>query len=298
MTESRPAALLLPVAALVTGMVSLQTGAAFAKSLFPLVGAAGVSALRVGFSALILLAVWRPWRRSLHAGEAGWILLYGAALGLMNLLFYMALRTIPLGPAVAIEFAGPLAVALAASRRPMDFLWIGLAVLGLWLLLPLGSASGGLGALDPVGVAYVLGAALAWALYILFGQRAGRAHGGQAVSLGMATAALVVAPFGLAEAGTGLFAPAVLASGLAVAVASSALPYSLEMFALRRLDRQSFGVLMSLEPAIASFAALIVLGEHLTAVQELAIACIIVASAGITVGSRRRARVGPGTAAP
>ncbi len=298
MTESRPAALLLPVAALVTGMVSLQTGAAFAKSLFPLVGAAGVSALRVGFSALILLAVWRPWRRSLHAGEAGWILLYGAALGLMNLLFYMALRTIPLGPAVAIEFAGPLAVALAASRRPMDFLWIGLAVLGLWLLLPLGGASGGLGALDPVGVAYVLGAALAWALYILFGQRAGRAHGGQAVSLGMATAALVVAPFGLTEAGTGLFAPAVLASGLAVAVASSALPYSLEMFALRRLDRQSFGVLMSLEPAIASFAALIVLGEHLTAVQGLAIACIIAGSAGITVGSRRRARVGPGTAAP
>ncbi|GJD56786.1 Threonine/homoserine exporter RhtA [Methylobacterium dankookense] len=298
MTESRPAALLLPVVALVAGMVSLQTGAAFAKSLFPLVGAAGVSALRVGFSALILLAVWRPWRRSLNARDAGWILLYGAALGLMNLLFYMALRTIPLGPAVAIEFAGPLAVALAASRRTADFLWIGLAVLGLWLLLPLGGASDGVGDLDPVGVAYVLGAALAWALYILFGQRAGRAHGGQAVSLGMTTAAVVVAPFGLAEAGSALFAAPVLVSGLAVAIASSALPYSLEMFALRRLDRQSFGVMMSLEPAIAALAALIVLGEHLTALQWFAIACVIAASAGITLGSRRRGRAVPEVGAP
>ena len=292
MTEPRPAALLLPVAALVAGMVSLQTGAAFAKSLFPLVGATGVSVLRVGFSALILVAVWRPWRRSLPLREAGWILLYGAALGVMNLLFYLALRTIPLGPAVAIEFAGPLAVALAASRRAADLAWIALAVLGLWLLLPLGGASGGVGDLDPVGVAYALGAALAWALYILFGQRAGRAHGGQAVSLGMATAALVVAPFGLVEAGADLFAPAVLASGLVVAVASSALPYSLEMFALRRLDRQSFGVMMSLEPAIAALAALAVLGERLTAVQGLAIACVIAASAGITLGSRRRAQPG------
>ena len=287
MTEPRPAALLLPVAALVVGMISLQTGAAFAKSLFPVVGAAGVSTLRVGFSALILLAVWRPWRRSLSPRDAGWILLYGGALGLMNLLFYLALRTVPLGPAVAIEFAGPLAVALLSSRRAADVLWIGLAVLGLWLLLPLGGPAGGAGGLDPVGVAYALGAALAWALYILFGQRAGRAHGGQAVSLGMATAALVIAPFGLAEAGTGLFVPAVLASGLVVAVASSALPYSLEMFALRRLDRQSFGVLMSLEPAIAALAALPLLGEVPSPLQGLAILCVSAASIGMTVRARR-----------
>ena len=275
---------LLPVAALVAGMVSLQSGAAFAKSLFPAVGASGVSALRVGFSALILLALWRPWRRSLAARDAGWIVLYGAALGLMNLLFYRALLTIPLGPAVAIEFAGPLAVALSASRRLADLAWIGLAVLGLGLLLPLGGA----GALDPGGVAYALGAALAWALYILFGQRAGRLHGGQAVALGMATAALVIAPFGLAEAGTALFAPATLAGGLVVAVMSSALPYSLEMVALRRLDRQAFGVMMSLEPAIASLAALALLGERLSLVQWFAIGCVIAASVGITARSRPR----------
>ncbi|WP_342105451.1 DMT family transporter [Methylobacterium sp. SI9] len=264
-------------------MVSLQCGATFAKSLFPAVGPAGTSSLRVGFSALILIAAWRPWRRSLSTREAGWIALYGAALGAMNLLFYLALARLPLGPAVAIEFAGPLAVALIASRRASDFLWIGLAVLGLMLLLPIATTDG----LDPVGVALDLGAALCWALYILFGQRAGRVDGGQAVSLGMLTAALVVAPFGVAEAGSSLLAPGILIAGLAVAVMSSALPYSLEMVALRRLDRKSFGVLMSLEPAVAACAGLTLLGERISLVQSLAIGLVIAASVGITVGSRR-----------
>jgi inner membrane transporter RhtA len=280
-----PSAVALSVAALVAGMVSLQCGATFAKSLFPAIGAAGTSALRVGFSALILIAVWRPWRRSLPAREAGWIALYGSALGLMNLLFYLALARLPLGPAVAIEFVGPLAVALIASRRRSDFLWIGLAILGLMLLLPIATTDG----LDHVGVALDLGAALAWALYILFGQRAGRVDGGQAVSLGMLTAALVAAPFGVAEAGASLLAPEILLSGLAVAIMSSALPYSLEMVALRRLDRKSFGVLMSLEPAVAACAGLVLLGERISAVQWLAISLVIAASVGITVGSRRSA---------
>jgi inner membrane transporter RhtA len=275
--------LLLPVAALLAGMVSLQCGATFAKSLFPAVGAAGTSALRVGFSAVILVAVWRPWRRTLAARDAGWIALYGGVLGLMNLLFYLALARLPLGPAVAIEFAGPLAVALVASRRRSDFLWIGVAVTGLALLLPVGPTAG----LDPIGVALDLGAALAWALYILFGQRAGRVDGGQAVSLGMLAAALVVAPIGLAEAGIGLFAPQILAVGFVVAMMSSALPYSLEMAALRRLDRKSFGVLMSLEPAVGACAGLALLGERITAIQWLAIGLVIAASVGITAGSRR-----------
>ncbi|MCJ2138226.1 DMT family transporter [Methylobacterium sp. J-026] len=272
----------LSVAALVAGMVSLQCGATFAKSLFPAVGAAGTASLRVGFSALILIALWRPWRRSLPLREAGWIALYGTALGLMNLLFYLALARLPLGPAVAIEFAGPLAVALVASRRRSDFLWIGVAVLGLTLLLPIGTGDG----LDPLGIALDLGAALAWALYILFGQRAGRADGGQAVSLGMLTAALVVAPFGVAEAGAGLLAPGILTAGLAVALMTSALPYSLEMVALRRLDRKSFGVLMSLEPAVATCAGLALLGERISAVQGIAIGLVIAASVGITARSR------------
>ncbi|MHB2209562.1 EamA family transporter [Methylobacterium sp. CM6257] len=266
-------------------MVSLQFGATFAKSLFSSVGAAGTSSLRVGFSALILMAVWRPWRRTLPAREAGWIALYGAALGLMNLLFYLALARLPLGPAVAIEFLGPLTVALIASRRRSDFLWIGLAVLGLGLLLPISSTGG----LDPVGILLDLGAALAWALYILFGQRAGRVDGGQAVSLGMLAAATVVAPFGLAEAGSDLLTPGILLAGLAVALMSSALPYSLEMVALRRLDRKSFGVLMSLEPAVAACAGFLLLGERISAVQWLAIGLVITASVGMTAGLRRSA---------
>ena len=281
----KPGDAAISVAALITGMVSLQCGATFAKSLFPALGAAGTSSLRVGFSALILLALWRPWRRSLPLREAGWIALYGAALGVMNLLFYLALARLPLGPAVAIEFAGPLAVALIASRRASDFLWIGLAVIGLMLLLPIATTDG----LDPIGVVLDLGAAAAWALYILFGQRAGRIDGGQAVSLGMLTAALVVAPFGVAEAGSGLLAPGILLAGLAVAVMSSALPYSLEMVALRRLDRKNFGVLMSLEPAVAACAGLMLLGERISLVQWLAIGLVIAASVGITLGSRRPA---------
>ena len=272
----------LPILSLVAGMISIQSGTALAKGLFPIVGATGVTALRVGFSALILLAVWRPRRRSPERGEIGAIVLYGAALGLMNLLFYLALRTIPLGIAVAIEFTGPLAVALAGSRRGLDFAWIGLAVLGLGLLLPLGETA----PLDPTGTALALGAGLCWAAYIVFGQRAGRAGGGRAVSLGMTVAALVVMPVGLTEAGTDLFTTTTLTMGLVIAVLSSALPYSLEMFALTRLPRPAFGVLMSLEPAVAALAALAFLDERLTAVQVGAIGCIVAASAGITLANR------------
>lgn len=285
--------LLLPVAALLTGMVSLQGGAAIAKSLFPSVGAAGTASLRVGFSALVLLAVWRPWRRSLAWRDAGWIALYGAALGVMNLLFYLALTRLPIGPAVAIEFTGPLVLAIAGSRRKADLAWIGLAVLGLGLLLPFG----GVGGLDPLGIALALAAGAAWALYILFGQRAGRGHGGQAVALGMAAAALVAVPTGLAQAGTALFAPPILAAGFAIAILSSALPYSLEMVALRRLDRTTFGVLMSLEPALAALLGFVVIDEELTPVQWLAIALVIIASAGITATRRPRA-MGDETPAP
>lgn len=276
--------MLLPLLALVAGMISIQVGAALAKSLFPVVGASGVTALRVGISAVILVAAWCPWRRHLALADARAIVLYGGALGAMNLLFYQSLRTIPLGVAVAIEFVGPLSVALFSSRRSADFAWIGLAVIGLGLLLPLHDQA----TIDPLGAAYALAAGVCWALYIVFGQRAGQAHGGQAVSLGMAVAALLAAPFGIVEAGAKLLEPQALLTGLIVAVMSSALPYSLEMYGLRRLPRQVFGVTMSLEPAVAALAALVVLGERLSPLQGVAIGCVIAASAGITAGSRRR----------
>ncbi|MCC0808768.1 DMT family transporter [Methylobacterium sp. W2] len=279
---------LAPVAALVGSILSLVIGTSFAKQLFPVIGAEGTSAYRVTLAALLLLAVWRPWRRTLGRRDAGVVVLYGLVLGGMNLLFYLSLRTIPLGLAIAIEFVGPLTVAVASSRRAVDLVWVALALLGLCLLLPLDRASAGL---DPVGVACALGAALCWALYILVGQRAGHLPGGQAVALGMSVAALVILPFGIAQAGMALLSPSLVMAGLAVAILSSAIPYSLEMVALRGLPRQTFGILLSLEPVCGALAGFLILGERLTPLQGAAIACIMAASVGSTVGAYRAKRV-------
>lgn len=274
---------LLPVAAVVASIVSLSVGTSYAQRLFPLVGAEGTTSLRVGFAALMLLALWRPWRRPLALHDALTVALYGAVLGAMNLVFYLSLRTLPFGIAVAVEFTGPLAVATLSSRRPLDFLWVGLAVLGLARLLPLG---GGVGPLDPAGLGYAGAAAFAWALYIVLGQRAGRRRGNDAAALGMAVAAVVVIPFGVARAGSALLSPAVLAAGLAVALLSGAVPMSLEMYALRRLPRQTFGVLLSVEPAVSALAGLLVLGQVLAPSQWLSIGAIVAASVGSAATAR------------
>lgn len=285
-TASAPAASTLrPAAAVVAGIASMCVGTSFAKQLFPLVGAEGTTTLRVGFSAVLLLAAWRPWRTRVTARHAGALALYGVAVGILNLLFYMALRTIPFGIAVAIEFAGPLTVATLSSRRPLDALWVGLALLGLSQLLPIGPRSA---PLDPVGLAYAAGAAVAWALYIVFGQRAGRVRGPDAVAIGTAVAALVVTPFGIARAGAALLDPALLPLGLGVALLSSALPFSLEMYALRRLPRQTFGILLSVEPAVAALAGLVALGEALTPAQWTGIAAVVLASVGSASTAGRR----------
>lgn len=282
MSQASPTAPMLraltPYAALIGAIVSLCVGTSFAKQLFPLVGAQGATAYRVGFSALLLCLIWRPWRTKLSRDDLMRLALYGAVLGLMNLSFYMAIRTIPLGLAIAIEFIGPLSLALIHSRRLIHFLWIGLAGLGLLLLLPLRDASH---ALDPVGVAFAGAAAVFWALYIILGKRTGRLPAGQSVALGMSTAALVVVPFGLVEAGATLFNPALLGLGLVVAIVSSAIPYSLEMIALRGIPKRSFGVMLSLEPAAGALAGLAILGEHLALSQWLAIGLIIAASVGV-----------------
>lgn len=290
MSQSRASqsATLIAVLALIGSMASLCVGTSFAKSLFTEVGAQGTTALRVGFSALILLAVWRPWRFPLSGQHARAIALYGASLGATNLLFYMALRSIPLGLCIAIEFMGPLTVAVLSSRRAIDFLWIAFAVVGLLLLLPIGEAATHL---DPVGIGYAVAAGVGWALYIVFGQMAGSAHGGQATSLGLTMAAIVVMPFGLAHAGTTMFSPALLISGLAVGILSSAIPYSLEMVSLKRLPRRTFGILLSMEPAMGALAGLVFLHEQLSLIQWLAIGSIIVASIGCTLTARGKRHV-------
>jgi inner membrane transporter RhtA len=269
------------VGSAVVAMISFQVGATFAKQLIPAIGAPGTAALRLGLSALIVVILQRPWR--VIPSRTAWpvVLAYGVSLGAMNSVFYLALRTIPLGVAVALEFTGPLAVAVLASRRRLDYLWVVLAAAGLLLLLPITSASA---ALDPAGVAYALAAGVGWALYIVFGQKAGRAHGTSASAWGLIIAALLTMPIGAVDAGRALLAPRVLPFGVAVAVFSSALPYTLEMIALRRLSAKAFGTLMSFEPAIAAIAGVIVLHEHLTALQYLAIAAIIAASVGAVAG--------------
>lgn len=275
MSAARP--LLLPYAALIGAIVTLCVGTSLAKGLFPIVGAQGTSAYRVGFAALILMLVWRPWNHPISRADLGRVALYGAVMGVLNLSFYMAIRTVPLGVAVAIEFIGPLAVSVASSRKLIHFVWIGLAVLGLGLLLPIDP---GAKPLDPVGVGFACVAAVMWALYIILGKRTGHLHAGRSVALGMVAAALIVVPIGVASAGTALFQPRLIALGLVAAVMSSAIPYSLEMIALRAIPKRSFGVMLSLEPAAGALAGLVILREHLAATQWLAIAAIVAASAG------------------
>ena len=288
MRSSRHAAL-IPMLAILGAVTALGLGTSWAKhSLFPVVGAQGTTAVRVGFSALLLLLFWRPWRWALSGADARTVALYGAALGAMNLCFYMSLRTIPFGIAVAIEFAGPLAVALFSSRRPLDFLWVLLAAAGLALLLPLGHD---VSTLDPAGVLFALAAAVFWATYIIFGKRASHLHAGHSVSLGLFVAALVVVPVGVAHAGGALLSPVILATGLGVALISSAIPISLEMVALKRLSPQAFGIMASMEPAVAALLALALLGEYLSAMQWLAIALIVAASVGSSVTAQRGKRV-------
>jgi len=258
-------------------MACFQLGATLAKGLFPIVGPGGTAALRLAIASVILLAVWRPWHIRFTRRQLGIVVVYGVAMGLMNFFFYLALSYIPLGVTMALEFTGPLGVALFASRRAIDFLWILLAALGLAALLPFGLSGAPLSGL---GIAYALGAGACWALYIVFGRSAGTAHGGQITSLGTAIGACVIVPIGFAHSGTQLFSPAILPIATGVAVLSSALPYSLEMFALPQIPTRTFGVLMSLNPALGALAGLVLLHESLTLVQWTAIASIVAASAG------------------
>ncbi|WP_285021283.1 DMT family transporter [Novosphingobium sp. fls2-241-R2A-195] len=266
-----------PYAALICSMTAFCVGTSYGKQLFPIVGATGAIAYRVGFSALLLLLIFRPWRAPLTRADLFATMRYGAVLGLMNLSFYLAIRTIPLGLAIAIEFLGPLTVSLLYSRRPGQFAMVAMAAAGLVLLLPLHASPH---ALDPVGVGFALMAGLCWGLYIVFGKKTTHLPGGQAVALGMATGALVVVPIGIVEAGTTLLNPSLMLVGLAMAVLSSALPYSLEMIALKQIPANRFGVLMSLEPAAGALAGVVLLGEHLVPVQWLAVALVVAASVG------------------
>ncbi|WP_337187829.1 EamA family transporter [Phenylobacterium sp.] len=267
--------------------VSINVGAALGKGLFSQVGPEGVAALRTSIAAIVLLAIARPWAARLDRGQVAWLVLYGLALGGMNLLIYWAIERIPIGIAVTIEVSGPLVVVLLGSRSARDLLWLALAATGVLLLVPWPGAGA---ALDAQGVLYAAGAAFCWALYILFGKRASQVESTKAVALGMVVACLVTVPSGLSAAGSELFSVHVLSLGLVVALLSSALPYLLEMKALERLTSRVFGLVTSSAPAIAALVGFIMLGERLAIAQWVAVALMVAASAGASISARSSQR--------
>jgi inner membrane transporter RhtA len=280
---TRAAAAVPPPALLLVSIVSIQLGAAVAVNLFPILGTVATTFLRLAFAAVLLVVAARhtiAWRAA--RPQTLPLLLYGTILGVMNLCFYAAISRIPLGIAVAIEFVGPLGLAVAASRRPRDFAWIGLAVLGVVLLTPeIGST------LDPVGVALAGAAGLCWVGFIVLSRRLGRSlPGNSGLAIGMAVAAFVVLPVELAVGGLGRLDPALLVAALAVAILSTALPLSLEFEALKRLTARTYGILVTMEPAVAAVVGALLLGQALGPQGVLAIACVTIAALGVTISDR------------
>lgn len=284
--------ILLPISGLLVAMLSISTGAAIAKGLFPILGAQGTTAVRFAVALPIMFILLRGWRARIT--QDNWRVLgtYGVTLCGMNLFFYIAMKTLPLGVTSAIQFMGPLSVSVLFSRSGRDLAWAALAAAGLLLLAPLTASPD---ALDPVGILWALGSATCWALYIVYGQKAGLQHGTQTAALGMAIAALVAFPFGVAEAGSSLLDIDLLPLIVTVALLSSAIPITLEMFSLQRLPTRTFGVLMSIEPVIGALVGFIVLHEALTMRQMLAIALVVAACAGAALSARPKVEVPPQT---
>jgi len=269
----------LGIIAITTSIISVNAGAAFAKNLFPIVGAAGMTTLRIGFAALLLMLISHVWIKTSKPHNLKIVVLYGIILGIMNLLIYQAFARIPIGIAIAIEILGPLAVVLASAKRVIDFIWFVLALGGLVLFLPLTTHET---ALDGLGIAFAIGAAVSWACYILVGKKLSTHSTLHTVALGLVIASCISMPFGIAEAGSTLLSPSVLLSGFLVALFSSALPFPLEMMALKRLPTHLFSIIVSASPIIAALCGWIILGEELLVHQWIAIVLIVIAIAGST----------------
>jgi inner membrane transporter RhtA len=269
------------VALIIMSMLSLVSGASLAKQLFIAIGTESTSVIRLAVAAFFLLIIWRPWRTKLNRGQLKIIATYGICLGVMNFLFYLAIARLPLGIAIAIEFIGPLSVAIYLSRKAFDFLWAILAITGVVLILPISNTQE---SIDIIGVVYALGAAAAWALYITQGKKAASAtHSGVVTSLGMSAGLVAVFPFGATNIPLIFSSSTLIFTAIGVGILSSAIPYSLEMIALKKLASKHFSLLMSMEPAIGAIAGYFYLNEKLSLMQILAIFCIIAASVGSTL---------------
>jgi inner membrane transporter RhtA len=271
-----------PVTAVILAIISVQSGAAIAKGLFPAIGAAGTASLRIGISAIILLAIYRPNLFKITANQWKFVIPYGLSLGAMNLIFYLAIERIPLGLAVTLEFVGPLLVAVWGSKRLIDFLWILLAAAGIVLIAPWTNNG-----IDVLGMLFALLAGGFWAAYIVLGGKTSKImKGGDAVATGMLFASIFLLPFGILGKGLNDLTPTFFYLGIALALLSSAIPFTLEMKALGQLPARTFSILMSLEPAAASICALIFLHEFLSLNEVLAVICVVIASAGSTMTSK------------
>ena len=272
-----------PIYAVLLAIISVQSGAAIAKTLFPTIGAAGTASIRIGFSAIILLLAYRPNLKAITPQQWKIVVPYGLSLGAMNLIFYLAIERIPIGLAVTLEFVGPLLVAIIGSRRLVDYCWVLLAAAGIVLIAPWTNNS-----IDTLGVVFALLAGALWASYIVLGGKVSKImNGGQAVATGMLFAAILILPFGFFENGLANLTPKLLGMGVALALLSSAIPFTLEMKALGQLPPRTFSILMSLEPAAASICAFIFLQEHLNFNQILAVVCVVIASVGSTLTAKR-----------
>lgn len=272
-----------PVPAVLLSIISVQGGAAIAKGIFPVLGAAATASLRIVLSAVILVLFNRPKVKNLSFKQWKYVALYGLTLGAMNLIFYMALARIPLGLGVTLEFIGPLVLALIGSKRLLDYVWIILAAVGIALIAPWSNNG-----LDLIGVLLALTAGGFWAGYIVMGGRISKImDGGQAVSLGMIFASALVLPFAIAGGLLTNLKPGLLLAGFALALLSSAIPFTLEISALRKLPAKTFSVLMSLEPAAAALSGLIFLHEYLSLPQWLAVLLVVIASAGATLTKKK-----------
>ena len=270
----------LGILALFGSSLSVNAGAAFAKHLFPIVGASGMTTLRIGFAALFLMFVSYVWKKKpSKPHDYKTLLLYGTILGMMNLLIYQAFAKIPIGIAIAIEILGPLAVVLANAKRFIDFVWFALALAGLALFLPIQKSEA---SLDIIGILFAIGAAVAWACYILVGKKLSHSSTLSSVAIGLCIATCVAAPFGIWEAGMTLLSPSILWFGLLVALFSSALPFPLEMVALKRLPAHLFSIIVSASPIIAALCGWVILGEALLVHQWIAIFLIVTAIIGST----------------
>jgi inner membrane transporter RhtA len=273
-----------PVPAVLLAIISVQSGAAIAKGLFPVIGAAGTASLRIGISALILFAVYRPNLKKITRDQWKLVIPYGLSLGAMNLIFYLSIERISIGLAVTLEFIGPLLVAVLGSKRLIDFFWVLLAGGGIVLIAPWSNNE-----IDIFGVLFALLAGTFWAAYIVLGGKISKImKGGDAVTVGMLFAAMLILPFGILGNGLSNLTPQFLALGVALALLSSAIPFTLEMNALGQLPARTFSILMSLEPAAASLCAFIFLQEYLTFNEILAVILVVTASAGSTITSKTK----------